>query len=138
MTEAKKYRIRVPGALIEVTHEVYLTYYRMDRHARHLEEKDVAHGKVLYSDMDTEDLVGEEVIPDSVTPSVEEMALDRVMMDKLRKCLLLLTRQEKDLVDGLYFQKLNESQLAVKTGIPRMTIHDRHKKILSKLKRLMD
>lgn len=138
MDEVKKYRIRVPGAIIEVTREVYLTYYRMDRHAKHLEEKDADHGRVLYSDMDKEELVGEEAIPDSDSPSVEDAALDRLMKDKLRKSLPLLTKQEMKLIDGLYFQGLSEHQLSAETGIPQRTIHDRKVMILRKLKKLME
>lgn len=138
MTEAKKYKIRVPGAFVEVTQEVYLTYYRMERHAKHLEEKDTVHGRVLYSDMDTEELVGEEAIPDSDSPSVEDAATDRLMRDKLRKCLPLLTNQEMELIDGLYFKGLSEHQLSAKTGIPQRTIHDRKVLILRKLKKLME
>lgn len=138
MAEVKKYRIRVPGAFVEVTREVYLTYYRMDRHARHLEEKDADHGRVLYSDMDTEELVGEEAIPDLDFPSVEDSALDRVMKDKLRKCLPMLTKHEMELIGGLYFQGLSEHQLSAETGIPQRTIHDRKVLILRKLKKLME
>ena len=138
MTENNKYRIRIPGAFVEVTHEVYLTYYRMERHARHLEEKDADHGRVLYSNMDTEQLVGEEAIPDLDSSSVEDSALDRVMKEKLRKCLPMLTNQEMDLIDGLYFQGLSEHQLSAETGIPQRTIHDRKVLILRKLKKLME
>ena len=138
MAEIKKYRIRIPGAFVEVTHEVYLTYYRMERHARHLEEKDTDHGRLLYSDLDTEELVGEEAIPDSDSPSVEDTALDRLMRDRLRKCLPLLTKQEMELIDGLYFKGLSEHQLSAETGIPQRTIHDRKVMILRKLKKLME
>lgn len=41
MAEKKKYQIKVQGQLVPVSKEVYLTYYRMRRHERHLEEKDI-------------------------------------------------------------------------------------------------
>lgn len=138
MAEVKKYRIRVTGTLIEVSKEVYLTYYRMDRRARYLEEKDTDHGTALYSNMDTEEMIGEEMIPDTDSPSVEEMALDMVMNEKLRKCMLTLTIQELELVDGLFFQELSERQFAFRTKTPLMTIHNRKVRILRKLKNLME
>lgn len=138
MTEAKKYRIRIPGACVEVTREVYLTYYRMERHARHLEEKDSDHGTVLYSDMDTECLVGEETIPDLLSPSVEDAALDRLMVDRLRKCLPLLTESEMLLIDALFYQGISERQFSCNTGVPLMTIHNRKIRILGKLKKLIE
>lgn len=138
MTEAKKYRIRIPGEYVEVNREVYLTYYRMERHTRHLEEKDAHHGTMLYSDMDTETLVGEETIPDLLSPSVEDVALNRLMEDKLRKCLPLLTESEMELIDALFYQGISERHFSCQTGLPVMTIHNRKVKILRKLKKLIE
>ena len=138
MTESRKYRIRISDAYVEVTREVYLTYYRMERHTRHLDEKDANHGTVLYSDMDTESLIGEEMIPDLLSPSVEDAALNRLMEDKLRKRLSLLTDSEMELIDVLFYQGISEHQFSCQTGIPLMTIHNRKVKILRKLKKLIE
>ena len=39
MAEERKYRLRVEGHLVEVTKDVYLTYYRVERHTKTLDEK---------------------------------------------------------------------------------------------------
>ncbi len=44
--------------------EVYRAYYSIERHTRTLDEKDIRNGKVLYSDLDTDELLGEEMVPD--------------------------------------------------------------------------
>ena len=39
MAEEKTYYIKIQDVVVEVTKTVYHAYYRMERHARHLEEK---------------------------------------------------------------------------------------------------
>ena len=58
MAEERKYRIRVDGILVDVSKEVYRAYYSIERHTRTLDEKDIRNGKVLYSDLDTDELLG--------------------------------------------------------------------------------
>lgn len=79
----KTYWIRVPEGLVEVTKEVYVTYYRMRRREQFLEEKDDRNGKVLYCDLDTEEVLGEEMIPDRVSPDVQDAVIARLMAEKL-------------------------------------------------------
>lgn len=58
MAEKRKYHLKIQGHRVEVPKEIYLTYYRVERHTRTLDEKDVRNGKVLYSDLDTEEMLG--------------------------------------------------------------------------------
>lgn len=90
MAEKKKYQIKVQGQLVPVSKEVYLTYYRMRRHERHLEEKDIANGVFYYSALDTEETNGEDAMPDLVSPRVEDIVTDKLMAEKLHKCLACL------------------------------------------------
>lgn len=138
MAEKKEYKIRVQGQLVPVSEEVYLTYYRMKRRELHLVEKDAKHGVFLYSAMDTENTNGEDAIPDLISPRVEDMVMDALIAEKLRQSLAQLTREERELIDALFFQNKSEHQVAAETGIPRMTIHDRKVKILRILKKLIE
>jgi RNA polymerase sigma factor (sigma-70 family) len=138
MPEKKKYQIKIHGQLVPVTEEVYLTYYRMNRRALHLEEQDRKHGVFHYSALDTEDTIGEDGIPDRISPPVEDVVTDKLLAEKLRQCLAQLTQEEQKLIFTLFFQNKSEHQLAAETGIPRMTIHNRKKRILSRLKKLME
>ena len=70
--------------------------------------------------------------------SVEDSAVKAVMIENMLNCLKLLSPQEQDLITELFFEGLSEHQLSRKTGIPRMTLHDRKIKILNKLKKLME
>lgn len=137
MADRKEYRIRVQGVLVEVTREVYLTYYSTERHTRTLDEKDVRNGKVLYSELDTRETLGEEMIPDFGAAPVEDVAIGNVLCEKLRQCLLLLPEQEQKLIRALYFEGLTERQLSKRTGIPQRTINDRRNRVIAKLKKLL-
>lgn len=138
MAERKEYRINVQGVLVEVTKEVYLAYYRIERHTRTLDEKDERNGKVLYSALDTEETLGEEMIPDIGAASVEDVAVGNILCEKLHQCLTLLPEEERELLHALYFEGLSERQLSNRTGIPYMTIHNRKSRTLKKLKAMME
>ncbi len=64
MTEEKKFYIRVPEALVEVPKEVYTAYYQEKRHGRTVDEKEQRNGTTSYDELDTEELTGEEMIPE--------------------------------------------------------------------------
>ena len=138
MAEKKEYQIKVQGQLVPVSEEVYLTYYRMNRRERHLEEKDKAHSVFYYSALDTEETNGEDAIPDLISPCVEDQVMDKLIAEKLHQCLSQLTIEEQEMIFTLFFQNKSEHQLAAETGIPRMTLHDRKVKILRTLKKLME
>ena len=137
MAEKKEYRIKVQGQLVPVSEEVYLTYHRMKRRETYLEERDTTNGVFYYSALDTEGTNGEDVIPDLVSPRVEDAAVDKLLAEKLHQCLSQLTRDEQELIFTLFFQNKSERQLAAETGIPQKTINDRRHRILVKLKNLM-
>ena len=137
MAEKKEYRIKVQGQLVPVSEEVYLTYHRMKRRETYLEERDMTNGVFYYSALDTEGTNGEDVIPDLVSPRVEDAAVDKLLAEKLHQCLSQLTRDEQELIFTLFFQNKSERQLAAETGIPQKTINDRRHRILVKLKKLM-
>lgn len=137
MAERKEYRIKVQGALVEVTREVYLAYYSVERHTRTLDEKDVRNGKVLYSALDTEETLGEEMIPDFGAARVEDVAIGNVLCEKLRQCLALLPEQERELIQALYFEGLTEREYAQRIGISQKGINKRRHKIMDKLRAMM-
>ena len=106
MAEERKYRIRVDGVLVEVSREVYRAYYSIERHTRTLDEKDTRNGKVLYSDLDTDELLGEEMIPDMTSDRVEDSAIYSILRKELHEYLAMLPAQDMELIQALYFDAL--------------------------------
>lgn len=138
MAEEKKYFIKVPGALVEVSAEVYFTYFRVRRRWFAQGERDTYNGVVSYDAMDTEEMLGEEAIPDLDSPSVEDTVVNSLLQKKLHCCLEQLQQPEQDMLYALYFDGLSERQVAAQFGVHHMTIHNRKIKLLRKLKKMMD
>ena len=88
MAEKKKHLIKVQDQLVPVNEEVYLTYYRMKRREIYLEERDTTNGVFYYSALDAEGTNGEDVIPDRSSPPVEDLVMDKLITEKLHRCLL--------------------------------------------------
>lgn len=70
--------------------------------------------------------------------SVEDTAVNAVMLKKMLDCFKQLTPEEQELINELFFMDKSEYQLARTTGIPRMTIHNRKNRILAQLKNLLE
>ena len=138
MSANKQFFIRVKNQFVSVTEEVYREYYRMGRRERYLEERDAVQGRVLYSEMDTDEAPGEEMIPDMKAKSVEQTVIDKIMAENLHKCLDLLADKERELIDAIFFKGYTEREWSEITGTPQQTINDRKNRILGKLKKLLE
>lgn len=138
MAEHKKYYIHVPGALVEVSEGVYFAYYQEKRRGRTLREKDERNGAVSYDELDTPELTGQEMIPDRDAVSVEDAAIANILREKLHRCLALLDEPDRQLIQALYFEGLSERKYAKRVEIPQQTISDRKRRILARLKKLLE
>jgi len=138
----KQFVIKIRGKLIPVSQEVYLGYYRAARHEKYLEEKDTRHSVLHFSQLDTEELIGEDAIPDLDAEPIEDIALRRVLIGKLRECIDLLTDLERELVEMLFFSNggagMTERDYTNISGIPQKTINDRKLKIFAKLRKMFE
>ncbi len=133
---AERY-IRVRGKLVTVTEEVYLAYYRQDRKARFSQEKHQKQGVVSFHDLDTDEMSGEEAIPDLNASSVEDVVEGKLMAEQLHRCLALLPEGEQKLLHALYFEGQSERKYAKSIGISQNAVNKQRHKVLSKLRWLM-
>jgi len=138
MAERKKYYIRVSNTLVPVTQEVYQAYHQAKRKAKTLYEKDERHGLVSYDGMDTEDTLGEEMISDRDTPSVEDIVLNKLRKEKLRLCLLQLTEEERALILALFSEEKTERSYARLAGLSQSGINKQKQVILCKLRKMIE
>lgn len=135
MAEHKKYYINVPGALVEVSEDIYFAYYQEKRRGRTLREKDERNGAVSYDGLDTPELTGQEMIPDRDAVSVEDAAIANILRGELRRCLALLDEPDRQLIQALYFENLSEREYATKAELHYMTVHNRKTRLLRQLKK---
>jgi len=138
MAEKKKYIIKVQNQLIQVSEEIYVTYHQMKRREIYLEERDKANGVFYYSALDTEEINGEDAIPDTNSPCVEDVIVDKLLVEKLHKCIDMLTKEEQSLVFSIYFEGKTQTEIEKETGIKQQTISYRELQIRKKLKIMLE
>ena len=137
MADRESYFIKVDNVLVEVTREVYDAYYSVKRHTRTLDEKDERNGTVPYSNLDTKETLGVEMLRDLTAEPVEEEALLRILSERLHKCLNLLPVSDQKLIRAIYFEDLSEREYARQIGLSQKGVNKRKHKILKKLRRMM-
>ncbi len=96
MADKEQYLVRVKGKLVEVTPEVYYTFYRMKRQERGQEEKKKDNQVILCCDLNTEDMLAIENFTDKNAPSVEETVIDNDMRSRLHRALDMLSKGERE------------------------------------------
>jgi RNA polymerase sigma factor (sigma-70 family) len=138
-TVTDKYNyLKTDGCNVDVSREVYVDDNRMKRREEYLEERDIKHGKVLYSQLDTEDTNGEEMIPDREATPVEEVVVLKLMGYKLHECLPYLCTCDRKLLYLRYWQDFNQKEAGKVLGIHQTTVSRREKKILENLRVLLE
>ena len=63
---------------------------------------------------------------------------DRLMKDRLRNCILLLSADEQKLICRHYYDEISEVELSHEYGITQQAISKRLKKIRMKLKDMLE
>lgn len=134
----KKYYIRVPEALVEVTEDVYKAFWTMERHAKTLEEKDTRNHVFSYDAFDTDDMLGAELFPDQTSSSMEDQVIAEMMAAKLRRCIALLPEEDQKLIQAIYYEGTTEKDTGEQFGISQKAVSKRLHQILQKLQILIN
>ena len=138
MAEKNYIYIKKLKVKVQVREVVYQEHRRFINYEQYLQKKDMKNGLILYSNLDNERLLSEEMLIDRDQPSTEEHVERKILIEKLRKCLDMLPDGERELIKALFYDNLSEREISKKTGLHNMTIHNRKVKILKKLKKLME
>lgn len=138
MAYKEVYVIRVQGKVVEVTPEVYYTYFQMERQERGQEEKKRRNVVLSYDALDNGNLTGVESIPDLTLPSLEEQVITNEIRVKLNRAVSSLPKAERDLIRAIYYDGMTETDYAVLTGLSQQRVSYRLRKTLSKLKTLLN
>jgi len=134
--QERKYAIVVKKERIEVTEEIYKNYYKLVERERYLDK--LAERKHISIDACQEKGIQVEYIISQTEESIEDSIIRQEMLDELALCVKLLPEQELLLIQALFFQGKSERQLSSETGVPLMTLNDRKRRILKKLKKLLE
>ena len=123
--------------LYEVTEETYRNFYRSQRRQKYIDERSVENGDFSYDMLTTDDFNGEDILIDT-SQEIDEAVIHKIMLDKLHDSLVLLSDDERKLINALFFRNLSEREWSAETGIPQKTINDRKSRILIKLKKFLE
>lgn len=124
--ERKSYVLRMgDGTLVEVTREVYLEWYQSRRRERYQKERNQKYGVCSLNELEER---GDSFIP--VTDSLEETAIKKLYIEKLRKVLDELPEADVYLMYLLFFEEVTVKEAAQLCGCSRKTIENRRKRIL--------
>lgn len=134
--QERKYAIVVKKERVEVTEEIYKNYYKLVERERYLDK--LAERKHISIDACQEKGIQVEYIISQTEESIEDSIIRQEMLDELALCVKLLPEQELLLIRALFFQGKSERQLSSETGVPLMTLNDRKRRILKKLKKLLE
>lgn len=133
----EKVFIPLHGMLMEVSKEEYKAFYKNARRQKYLNELSIENGDISYDMLTTDEFIGRDILVAEKT-DVSELVENKIMVDKLRECISLLSDDEKELVTALFFNGFTEREYAKKKGVYHNAIHKKKLRILSKLKKLLE
>lgn len=133
----EKYVLYVNGELVPVCKKVYDAYYKELNHEKYLERKDKANSLLYYDQFDFEDMNFEDVLEDK-TFNVEQIVETKILMEKLYEALDLLSEEERELVIELFFKEKTLTEVAKVRETSHTTISRKRRKILEKLKEILE
>lgn len=138
MADKEKYIIKVEGEMVEVSPDVYYAYFRMERQERGQEEKKQRNAVVSFDALDSLEMNGAEALQDLITSSPEQQIISNEIKEMLHRAVDALPRAERELVKAIFFEGLTEQQYAAVSGTSQQGVSYRLRKILSKLKMLLN
>ena len=136
MSENKKYTIVVKRQRVEVSEAVYRAYHK-EREAERYQNK-----LIRQNELSLEKFQDDGVNIDYLIVRVQSDILDRLIhqeqLEALWIALRSLSKDERSLIDELYINDKKEADLATELLVTQQAISKRKKKILAKLKKMID
>lgn len=136
-TYEDKLFIPVQGCLIETDRKNYIEFYRDRERQNYLKKLDKKVGLLSIDAFDKED----EKATDLMTSEQEDIVsvvVNKMELIKLRDSLHRLSESERELIILHFYKDIPQTELAKIYGINQSSISRRIKKILAKLKRIME
>ena len=132
MLDKEKY-IYVRGKKITVSDEVYKAYKKQINHESHLNRLNRKHKVYGFEDykLDLNSIVDENV-------DIEKIIETKMRIEDLYQALEKLNDEERKVIDSLYFKEMTIRDLAKEQQVSLKKIFNFKKKILKKLKEMLE
>lgn len=128
----KNYYILIDGIEIPVSEEIYREYYqpvwREAWRANTRSRKEYSYERMIEDGMQIAD-------PEKL---IEEIVADKLMLDKLFLALEMLSEDERDIIQYLFYDERTERDIASEFQIAQQTLHKKKNRILKKLRHLIE
>lgn len=132
----KEYYIIVDGKKVFVSEEVYKMYWKDTNHANYLERVDRKHRLLYFSEMDKDGHLVDN-IPDK-NVDVEKLVEMKALIDRLNIAMNSLTKDEREIVERLFFEDESLSSVAKRKKVSYQAIQSKKNTILAKLKKFFE
>lgn len=136
MSENKKYTIVVKRQRVEVSEAVYRAYHK-EREAERYQNKLIRQSE-LSLERFQDDGVNVDYLIVRVQPDIVDELIHQEQLEALWIALQSLPEDERFLIDELFFNGKSERELSAIISVPQKTINDRKKRILLKLRKLIE
>ncbi|MCR0635030.1 sigma-70 family RNA polymerase sigma factor [[Clostridium] innocuum] len=138
-TYKDKFFIPVQGCLIETEQTHYIEFYRDKERWRYLQKLDADNSLMSLEAIENADDSGNgfEFIADEAV-NVAETVVRRMMLDKLKSSLTLLSEEERTLIQQHFYEGKSQVELSRIYGINQSSVSRHIMKILQKLKKLLE
>ena len=131
-----KFFIPLHGMIMEVDETAYRDFYKAKDRDEYLTWR-TRHKDISYSQFDDDECSGEDLLVD-LNAEFTDAVIWKITVDKLRLIISMLPEDEQELIHALFFRGLSERKWSEECGIPQRTINDRKRRILAKLKKMLE
>ena len=132
----EEFKIRINKEVIYVSEEVYISYYKMGRRERYLDEvsfkKELSYNHLMDKEFPIEAKMTE---PQKL---IEDEIVQKIMIEKMTIAIESITANERMIINELFFKGKSIRELAAILDISKSTLHEQKDKILKKLRKIIE
>jgi len=136
-TYMDKLFIPIQGCLLEVVREQYTDFYRDKERWRYLQKLDTKNSLLSLDGFTDSEGNPLDFIADEAA-DIAETVVNAVMVDRLKAALPLLSDNEQELIQAIFFDGLSEREVGLRLGITQSVVNKRKARILIKLRKIIE
>ena len=122
---------------VEVTPEVYREYMRTEwgikNNDRSFYEHEIQFSALIGGNEGAYENFDEFILDDDY----EDDIINKLYLERLPSALKKLTKNERELIDLLFYKNMTEDECAQELNISRQNVHNKKSRVLSKLNKLL-
>ena len=134
--DKKEYYLYVKGKSVLVSEKVYKAYWKITEHEKYLQRKDWKHNVISFSAIDHDGHFVDNIIDEKI--DLEKIVEVKMQIEELNKALATLTKEERDLIEAIFFREESLKSIGEKEKVTHQAIGKRWDSILEKLRKILE